>query len=156
MESQRTQTDLGLEDFLLLAAILLLPWAFGGVEIWAYRIAAFLLVSGAGVALWKRGPAGWGLGDRQALWLLPAFLLALWAAMQLVPLPPGVVRALSPEADRIYTMSIPGYAGTELDPVAALESVALERVPELDAEFHPLAGDELGAPDVDEVENPVL
>ena len=130
MELQRTQTDLGLEDFLLLAAILLLPWAFGGVEIWAYRIAAFLLVSGAGVARWKRGPAGWGLGDRQALWLLPAFLLALWAAMQLVPLPSGVVRALSPEADRIYTRSIPGYAGSSADPVAALEAVALEQVPE--------------------------
>ena len=25
------------EDFLVLAAVLLLPWAFGGVEVWAYR-----------------------------------------------------------------------------------------------------------------------
>lgn len=130
METQQTQTRLGLEDLLLLAAILLLPWAFGGVEIWAYRIAAFLLVSGAGVALWKRGPAGWGLGVRGTLWILPAFLLALWAALQLVPLPPGVVRTLSPEADRIYSTAVPGYAGNAADPVAALESIGLDLVPE--------------------------
>ena len=139
MESQRTPTRLGLEDFLLLAAILLLPWAFGGVEIWAYRIAAFLLVSGAGVALWKRGAAGWGLTGRKALWILPAFLLALWAVLQLVPLPPGVIRTLSPEADRIYQTAIPGYAGTAADPVAALESVALGLVPEAQA-FPPPEG----------------
>ena len=136
MESQEARSHLGLEDILLLAAILLLPWAFGGVEIWAYRIAAFLLVSGASVAFWKRGAAGWGLGEGKALWLLPALLLALWAAAQIVPLPPGVIRVLSPEADRIYATAIPGYAGNAADPVAALESVALELVPE--AQSYPL------------------
>ena len=77
MESQRTQTNLGLEDFLLLGAILLLPWAFGGVEIWAYRGAAFLIAIAASIVLAKRGWAGIGLG--QSLWLLPAVLLGVWA-----------------------------------------------------------------------------
>src|SRR6185295_12014729 len=101
---------LALEDHLLLSAILLLPWAFGGVEIWAFRFAAFLLVSGASVALWKRGPRAWGLerGSRNG-WLLPAFLLAAWGACQLVPLPPSALRLLSPEAYAIYVEAFPGY-----------------------------------------------
>ena len=87
MDSSRTgQRLLGLEDYLLLAAVLLLPWAFGGVDIWAYRGAAFLLVGSAAVSLWKEGWSGWGL-RRGAGWLLPAFLLAGWGALQLVPLP---------------------------------------------------------------------
>ena len=59
---------LGIEDYLVLSAVLLLPWAFGGVEIWAFRGAALLLVAGAGASLWKRGWQGWGL-DRRAGWL---------------------------------------------------------------------------------------
>ena len=81
---------LELEDYLLLAAVVLLPWAFGGVEIWAYRGASFLLASAAVVALWKHGWAGLGL-DRRARWLLPAFLLVLWGTIQIVPLPPAVI-----------------------------------------------------------------
>ncbi len=111
--------------------MLLLPWAFGGVDLAAFRTASLLLVGAACVALWKRGWAGWGL-DRRALWLLPAFLLAGWAALQVVPLPPGAIRVLSPEAHRTYRSVFPGY-GAELptgDPLRALEAQALERVPE--------------------------
>jgi len=130
MDEDKSKSRLGPEDLLLLGAILLLPWAFGGVEIWAYRGASFLLVAGACVALWKRGPAGWGLAEGDGLWLLPAFLLALWAAVQLVPLPPEVVRRVSPEADRIYSTAIPGYSDSAADPIAALEAAALGLVPE--------------------------
>jgi O-antigen ligase len=131
MEQPQPLQRIALEDWLLLAAVLLLPWAFGGVEIWAYRGAAFLLVGGAAVAFWKRGAAGWGLGGGDSRWLLPAFLLAAWAAAQLVPLPPSVIGVLSPAADRIYTMAVPGYAGASTEgPLAALEAVALETVPE--------------------------
>ena len=45
-------SPLAVEDYLLLSAVVVLPWAFGGVEIWAYRVAALLLVallSGTGV-----------------------------------------------------------------------------------------------------------
>jgi hypothetical protein len=124
------RSQLAIEDYAVLAAVLLLPWAFGGVEIWAYRSAALLLVTGASVALWKRGLLGWGLG-RESRWLLPAFLLAGWGALQLVPLPPGVIRSLSPGADRLYTAAFPGYGGAATgDPREALEARALARVPE--------------------------
>jgi len=121
---------LEVEDWLLLAAVVLLPWAFGGVEVWAYRPASLLISVAAAVALFKRGAAGLGLG-REARWLLPAFLLAGWAVVQIVPLPPPVVRLLSPQADRIYTSSLPGYGSqAHEDPITALEREALAEVPE--------------------------
>jgi DNA-binding CsgD family transcriptional regulator len=43
--------------------------------------------------------------------LIPAVLLAVWAALQLVPLPPPLLRALSPKAHQIYVASLPGYPG---------------------------------------------
>ena len=55
------------EDWLLLAAVLLLPWAFGGVEVWAYRPASLLIALAAAVALVKRGAAGLGL-NRRSRW----------------------------------------------------------------------------------------
>jgi len=118
------------EDYLLLGAILLLPWAFGGVEIWAYRGAALLLAAAAAVALGKEGWAGLGLG-RGTRWLLPAFLLGLWALLQIVPLPPVAVRLLSPNADAIYRDTFPGYPGpAPQNVVQAIEDKALAEVPE--------------------------
>jgi O-antigen ligase len=117
-----------LEDYLLLAPVLLLPWAFGGVEIWAFRSAASLLVAAACVSLWKRGWPGWGWRPGNA-WLLPAFLLALWGALQLLPLPPAALRVVSPEAYRLYDAAFPGYDGSPVaDPLVALEEQALGRL----------------------------
>ncbi len=139
--------SLGTEDVLLLAAIVLLPWAFGGVEIWAYRSAALLIMASASVALWKRGWSPLRASRR----LLPAFLLAGWGALQLVPLPPPALRWASPEAHRLYVEAFPGYDGSAVsDPLQALEAQALERVPQAAAwpfpaeEVTPLA---LRAPD---------
>ena len=127
---ERTPKLLELEDYLLLTAVLLLPWAFGGIDVSAYRTASLLLVGAACTAFWKRGWRGWGLGSGE-LWLLPAFLLVGWAASQIVPLPPGAVRVLSPEAHRIYASVFPGYDGGDSgDPLRALEAQALNRVPE--------------------------
>jgi hypothetical protein len=124
---------LAAEDYLLLAAVLLLPWAFGGVEIWAHRSAALLLVASACVAVWKRGPVGLGL-VRGAGWLWPAFLLGAWGAAQLVPLPPAVIRVVSPEAYAIYAGALPGYEGKSAGaPMALLEQQALERVDDASA-----------------------
>ncbi len=121
---------LAVEDCLLLAAVVLLPWAFGGVEVWAYRSSALLIALAAGIAIVRHGPAGLGLG-RGALWLAPAFLLVVWAAFQIVPLPPPVVALLSPQADRIYRQSFPGYPSAPPDDLmAAIEADALDRVPE--------------------------
>jgi tetratricopeptide (TPR) repeat protein/O-antigen ligase len=124
------QGRLRIEDYLLLAAVLLLPWAFGGVELWAYRSAALLLASSAACALAREGGAGLGLG-RGSRWLLPAALLAAWAAFQLVPLPAGVLARLSPAADALYRDTFPGYPGEAPDDLAAaVERRALDEVPE--------------------------
>jgi tetratricopeptide (TPR) repeat protein/O-antigen ligase len=133
------QTLFELEDYLVLTAVLLLPWAFGGVEIWAYRTAAFLLVASGAWASWKRGLRGWGL-DRRQRWLAPAGLLGLWAAFQLVPLPPRAVQMLSPTAHGFYEEAYPGYpdAATK-DPLSAIEEAALRAVPE--AAGRPLPAD---------------
>jgi O-antigen ligase len=133
---------LQLEDYLLLASVLLLPWAFGGVEIWAFRSAALLLIGAASVCLIKRGAGGLGL-DRNARWLLPAFLLALWAAFQIIPLPPTAIGMLSPRADEIYRQSLPAYAGeasaSDLD---AMQQLALSKIPEFEGYPEPRRIDE--------------
>ncbi len=121
---------MAIEDVLVLAAALLLPWAYGGVRIWAYRSAAFLLAAAAAAALARNGPAGLGL-DRRARWLTPAFLLAGFALLQIVPLPFSIVRVVSPRAHEIYRETFPGYGeGAPRDAVAAIEEDALRRVPE--------------------------
>jgi tetratricopeptide (TPR) repeat protein/O-antigen ligase len=129
---------LELEDYLLVAAVVLLPWAFGGVEIWAYRGAAAVIAAAAGVAIAKRGIAALGLREKSR-WLLPALLLGAWAAFQLVPLPPPILKILSPNADAIYERADPGYRGEAPDDVvAAFEEDALRRaedVPELSGEW---------------------
>jgi len=141
-DSDSAGAGLELEDVFLLSAVLLLPWAFGGVEIWAFRSAALLLVLGAATALARNGWAGLGLTSRRSLWLLPAFLLALWAAVQIVPLPPRLLAAISPGANEVYSEAFPSYRNDDGAPagVAALESRALRLVPE--AEGRPLIGSE--------------
>jgi tetratricopeptide (TPR) repeat protein len=120
------------EDYLLLAGVVALPWAFGGVEVWAYRTASLLIAAAAAVSVVKHGRAGLGL-DRSARWLLPALLLGMWAAVQIVPAPPAMVRVVSPEADAVYRATFPGYAATEPDDtVAAIRQRALEATPEFD------------------------
>lgn len=133
MDTKRA--TLQVEDFLALGAILLLPWAFGGVEIWAYRGAAFMLVLAASIALWRQGYRALGVRLRSERWLAPAFLLAAWAALQLVPLPAPVVEILSPEAHRIRADALPGYPAEISDPfLPALEGRAILAVPEVGAQ----------------------
>ena len=117
-----------LEDWLLLPAIGLLPWAFGGVEMWAFRVAAFLIVGAVCVVLWKSGPRSLGIGQAGERWQLAAFLLAVWAAVQLLPLPAPVIRLVSPHAHRIYSETLPGYPqNSPRRTLASLEHRALER-----------------------------
>ena len=129
-EPQGTTSLLEIEDYLLLAPLVLLPWAFGGVEIWAYRSAALLLVAAASVSLWKRGGRALGLVGPWG-WLLPAFLLALWGGLQIVPLPPAAIGLLSPTAHRLYAEAFPGYSEPiGEDTLTLIERGALERVEE--------------------------
>ncbi len=119
--------DLALEDWLLLPVIALLPWAFGGVEMWAYRAASLGIVAAVRVVLWKYGPKGLGLGQGDERWQLAAFALAAWAFVQIVPLPPQVIRIISPHAHQIYTEILPGYPGQRsAQMLAGLERKAIE------------------------------
>jgi hypothetical protein len=117
------------EDYLLLAAVLIMPWLFGGVEIWAFRFGSLLLVAAAAAAMAKHGWQGLGLKRGRAI-VLPALLLAGWAAFQVVPLPPAVIGLLSPTANSIYEDTFPGYPNPDAEVVAGLERSALAMVPE--------------------------
>ncbi len=129
-----TKGRIELQDYLLLAAVLALPWAFGGVDAWASRTASFLIVAAASVTLAREGFAGLGW-QRKSLWLAPALLLAAWGAAQLVPLPSSWIRVLSPEAYRIYSEALPGYPETGApDALSVLEERALALVPEAGVE----------------------
>ena len=74
-------------------------WAWAILEVWAYALLAAWLLA------WAFGGAQLGEPARKA-W--PAWiLLAAWVALQavhLVPMPPGWVRALSPESFRVQSL----------------------------------------------------
>jgi O-antigen ligase len=120
---------LGAEDVLLLAAVVVLPWFWGGVELDAYRTAAAIVALAAGWALVRHGFAGLGLG-RRSLWLLPAFLLGAFAFAQTVPLPRAWVARLSPKAASIQTSAF-GLEGQDAASwLRRIEDDARARVPE--------------------------
>ncbi len=119
--------NLKAEDWLVLAAVWALPWCFGGGELWAHRSAAFLLVCAGGVLALKTGFAAVQF-TRAERWLLPSLLLPLVACFQLLPLPPSVLKYLSPRAVAIHQSAFPGDADRDAaDPLRALERAALQR-----------------------------
>ncbi|HVQ35459.1 MAG TPA: O-antigen ligase family protein [Candidatus Bathyarchaeia archaeon] len=93
--------------------------AFGAVESWA---SAWLLV-GAVVAftavLWDDPLARLRAGALPVL--LPAVLVIVWGALQSVPLPAPVVRALTPRTARIQASTLPAGGG------AAMPSFLLDK-----------------------------
>ena len=123
---------LGAEDVLLLAAVVGLPWFFGGVGLDAFRSAAALVALAAGWALVRHGASGLGLG-RRTLWLLPAFLLGAWASAQTFPLPRSWVATLSPRAASIQLSAFgpEGQGGAAW--LRQIENDARARVPEAGA-----------------------
>ena len=124
--------QLDLPDRLLLAAVVLLPWAFGGVEIWAYRLAGFLIVVAATLRVGDAEGPDWQHRRIRPL-LIPALLFLGLALLQLVPLPPSFLERLSPKAHSLYATTFPGYeSGGAGDPIAGLEALALAQVSEVE------------------------
>lgn len=115
-------------DRLLLAAVVLLPWAFGGIEIWAYRLAAFLIVAAVTAKLAAAEARSWHLAGVRAV-LIPALLLLGIGLAQIVPLPAAMIGAISPEAQKVYASTFDASSG-DAGPLSALEKRALEQVPE--------------------------
>jgi len=108
--------DLGLAFVLVFT-----PLAFGAVEEWAQGIGqiAIFVTFAAWVIKLTWGPAPWLapgepraiLGGRVLLsgLELPALLFALVVLVQLIPLPPPVLRAVSPRTAEIFAEALPGY-----------------------------------------------
>ncbi len=126
-----TSGSVALPDILILATAAVLPWTWGGFEMWSVRAAASLLVAAGAVALYREGWSGWGLGERRLRWLVPAILLAFWAAGQLVPLPPTVLGLLTPATEKIYRRNLPNYA--EPTTGSALSAIEQRLLGELDS-----------------------
>jgi tetratricopeptide (TPR) repeat protein len=112
--------ELVIWDYLILSAIALLvlftPFAFGAVDAWALGIAEILCLSLTILWLAKGylgtgGRSGLSNFTRPELYSLvvPAVLLVGFVLFQLVPLPPTVLRQLSPQAYRLYERSLPGW-----------------------------------------------
>ena len=93
--------QLDLSDRLLLAAIVLLPWAFGGIEIWAYRAAQLLIVAAVIARYSDVGEFGRSVMRRRGI-AVPVVLLGLLAVLQLLPLPLSLIETLSPQTGAIY------------------------------------------------------
>jgi hypothetical protein len=120
---------LGAQDVLILAAVVALPWFWGGIRIEAYRGAAAIIALAAGWALMRRGASGLGL-NRGGMWLIPAFLLGAVAFAQTVPLPRAWVSRLSPKAAALQAEAFgpEGIDGAEW--LRHIEADARSRVPE--------------------------
>jgi O-antigen ligase len=117
---------------LLLAAVVGLPWFWGGVWMDAYRTAAAFIALAAGWALMRQGSAGLGLGPRTA-WLLPAFLLGAFAFAQTLPLPRAWIAGVSPKAAALQADAFGPEGLTGEAWLRWIEEGARERVPEASA-----------------------
>jgi O-antigen ligase/predicted Zn-dependent protease len=101
----------------ILFLILFTPFAFGSVHPWAYSIMEallFLLVVVWMVKLWAARNQATAGGEasgpsRLAPWALPLGLFVLFVLLQLLPLPPLILRILSPHTHQLYTQSLPGW-----------------------------------------------
>ena len=103
----------------ILFLILFTPFAFGSVHPWAFMLmeaALFLLVMVWGARLFfalrlppsasSFAPSSFRFVQKLALPLLLFFILILF---QLFPLPPGLLRLLSPSTFEVYSRSLPGW-----------------------------------------------
>ena len=108
-------------DYLVLSAIALVvlftPFAFGAVDAWAVGIAEVICFSLADPVAVQRailpqavatGFPNFAQRDLCSL-AVPAVLLLGFVLFQLVPLPPTLLRQLSPQAYRLYEKSLPGW-----------------------------------------------
>jgi len=96
-------------EVLIAALILLLPFAFGAVEEWAYT--AIEIIAAVMTLLWLiKLLVSRGEQRIRFPWILiPVLLFLAYGAFQLVPLSRDAVRELSPAAYRFYAVQIAGY-----------------------------------------------
>ena len=112
------------ESLLLLFVLLFSPLAFGTVEPWSHAIADCAALAGLAIALRRRTHAG-RLRAHAAPGALPLLLFLGFLLLQVTPLPPVLVRLLSPATHARWAAAL-GSAGPlpwltlSLDPLATL------------------------------------
>ena len=121
----------------LVLLVFLAPLPFGSVEVWAFSV---LEISIAAVALlWLYRlflfPSTPIAGS---VLLLPACGFLALMAFQLVPLPPGFLRAVSPGTATLYASALPGYAA-ETRVIALAEATLAGEPPPPDEEWRPIS-----------------
>jgi tetratricopeptide (TPR) repeat protein/O-antigen ligase len=109
-------------DGLVVAGLVLIlafaPIAFGSVHLWAYtllEIAQFALLIAWMLRIWLEGakPARRAIADPDLFGLaLPLALFAGLLLFQMAPIPPAVMRVISPATYRLYSTSFPGWPQT--------------------------------------------
>src|SRR5262245_18461565 len=100
--------------------LLFAPFAFGGVEMWAQGIIQILTGLVFTAWCWQRlsgadepsaGQAPPGVPRAiQVMWVTIG-LFVLLVGLQLVPLSPGSIKAISPATYDLYSRAVPGYTG---------------------------------------------
>ncbi len=103
---------LGLFDFvigfLLIALIVLSPMPFGSAAPWAKSLAFLLSLAMVGLWLIKSVRAKRIRVFRTPMWFLMAAVLLL-IGIQLLPMAPDLLKAVSPSTGALYEMTVPGY-----------------------------------------------
>jgi len=104
----------GIIDAGLIVIVVFSPLAFGSVHIWAYTLMELIVCSL--LILWAAQqvlfPAQWeGIeGNQELAPVYASFILFFgFVLFQIIPLPPQIVRFLSPKAFELYSQTIPGY-----------------------------------------------
>jgi O-antigen ligase len=98
--------------------------AFGTVEPWArewLRFAALALFAGALFSSARED----GRARAAVAMVLPALALLLWAGLQAVPLPAGVVSTLAPGNAAVFAATVPGNGGAAIPGFLVAKSRAL-------------------------------
>ena len=120
---------LSIPDALVLGAAVGVPWFWGGMRLDVFRTASAVIAVAACWALIRHGAAGLGL-RRGWSWMLPAFLLAVWALAQAAPMPRAWVAILSPKSAALQEEAF-GPEGLSGDAwLRRMEGEARARVPE--------------------------
>src|ERR1700691_699065 len=96
----------------LMLLLVFTPLAFGAVHQWAFTLmetVAFALAALWMMRVWAEGaaPARMSIGrDALRRLLVPAVLFVVLIAAQLVPLPPGLLKLISPATYQLYAASL--------------------------------------------------
>ncbi len=128
------------------------PIAFGAVHQWAYTLlemAQFALLIGWMVRIRLEGakPARFAIADADLIGLaLPVALFTGLLLFQVVPIPPAVMRVISPATYRLYTASFPAWPETAPYQAlrAAWSSNSRADEPDLQMRLPPVGGQPAG------------